>query len=456
MRTRRPLLPAALLLVLSGAGCGEEPTEAAEARPVEVAAEASPDWQEAGRLLGGVWGSAVDADSTAAHAAAARQLIEQAEREGGVEARHFAAVQRLTGRWVEAQAETARATLTALADSGHAPASLTLGMADAAGVGGPVDPVAANDHLFRAAEAGHPAAQHLLGIRLLDGVGADPEPKAAFAWIKRAADGGVVEAYSTLGRLYEEGIGTAASPFRAANAYRRAAEAGSPSAMHRLGTMQLNGRGVGRDAEAGYRSLRTAAELGYVPAALDLARFALRDYEFAAAFYYRTIARQLGPLEQRDEHTRALIDVLHRWHQFGDASTLTPGTPGHDVLGLSSKPQLMALADALIRSLPPSPEREQLARVQQRRLRQVRAEQWQEMDDFERFVTAYAGAAVVAYDIGEALNDALPEEVKASLRANANRSGAFTPGSSFGATNEVTYWDLRNCPLQQAAWVGLW
>ncbi|WP_337188492.1 hypothetical protein [Phenylobacterium sp.] len=140
---------------------------------------------------------------------------------------------------IEAGAPGAVGRLTALAEAGHAQATLYLAqLYDEGSAGLPRNPAEARRLTGQAAEAGDVKAMHNLGVYLFRGEGGAQDLAGAAQWFRKAAAAGVVESQYNLGLLYQSGSGVAKDESQARYWFRLAAARGDGEARRALAALK--------------------------------------------------------------------------------------------------------------------------------------------------------------------------------------------------------------------------
>ncbi len=420
-----------VLWCLTGAGCDSAPEgaaggEVAEAEIVrlhdagnaseliDLANQGNVDAADAVLLLAGRPESSLDGRSLAA------DFIAAAERRNGPRERLFIARQRLTGRWVERDADKARASLTKLADEGVAEADVYLGMLASFSSTSDEDTARAVTHLRRAAQNDEAFGQFLLAAHLEKGDGVPADPGEAAEWYRKSADAGILQAQHNLGLLHLEGRGVPASPFRAQRWLRKAADQGYPPSCHRLGRMLVEGIGVKKDPEAGFAQLRAAADAGHIPALLYLGDESQRQQlHFDAWRRYQT-ASEAGSDLAKLRMAKVLQSValeLPGGRRGSKFDSIITNAGKH--MGVGTYREAMDLAGELIASVSDSDQAgiSGLARRMEtghRNLQRNRDRLGVAVREHEAATAGevFLGTVVAVYAIKVALDAALPDSVK--------------------------------------------
>jgi TPR repeat protein len=133
-----------------------------------------------------------------------------------------------------------------LAEEGHAPSQLYLGIMHDAGLGVEIDKDQAEKWTRNAAQNGFNVAQFLLAQDLVD----QKRHKEARVWLEKAAATDLARAQRLLAIMHQAGWGGPKDDAAAFLWFRRAADLGDPEAQAHLGLSYMSGKGVGRDQVA--------------------------------------------------------------------------------------------------------------------------------------------------------------------------------------------------------------
>lgn len=138
--------------------------------------------------------------------------------------------------------------LATLAQTGHAPAQLRLGLLFQQGLGVPRSPRQAAQWFAQASQQGDVGGQYLLALAYQSGEGVPASPAAALAGFRRLAERGYAPAQYQVALAYAAGEGVERDEEQAVHWFERAANGGHPQAAKRLAQAYRQGElGLGVD-----------------------------------------------------------------------------------------------------------------------------------------------------------------------------------------------------------------
>jgi uncharacterized protein len=146
-----------------------------------------------------------------------------------------------------------------LAQSGNAPAQMSLGELYYEGEGVPQNYDEALNWYRKAADAGLPRAQLRIGLMYSEGRSVQQDRSEAVKWYRLAADEGLPDAQYNLALAYDFGEGLPQNYAEAVRWYQFAAEQGLALAQNNLGAMYEYGQGIAQDLGQAYKWYSIAA-----------------------------------------------------------------------------------------------------------------------------------------------------------------------------------------------------
>lgn len=163
------------------------------------------------------------------------------------------------------------------------------------------------------AEKGHAPSQLNLGILLDQGLGVKTNQEAAVAWFEQAAEQEYSPAIFNLGKMYQKGRGVVKDHTKATSLFQTAAKFGNSYGQYSLGMAYLRGEGISKNVDEGVSWLKAAADHGNSLAQFELGQIyemglfvernlnkALEFYQIAAENGSAPACHQLGMLHYKE------------------------------------------------------------------------------------------------------------------------------------------------------------